>query len=95
MDGQKADSTLVTRYLNKIYSKNLNDFADNFTASSDPDAVLTIGMDDGKAAVSAWKQDSTWVVSSSQRLGVFFRVRDNVLKEEIWTDPKELVAKEP
>lgn len=95
VDEQKADSTLVTRYLNKIYSKNLNDFADNFTASSDPDAVLTIGMDDGKAAVSAWKQDSTWVVSSSQRRGVFFRVRDNVLKEEIWTDPKDLVAKEP
>lgn len=93
VDGQPADSTQVTRYLDKIYSKNLRDFVDHFTAASDPDAVLTIGMDNGQAIVSAWKQDSTWVVSSSQRPGVFFSVRDNVLKEEIWTDPEELKAK--
>ena len=93
VNGQPADSTKVARYLGNIYSKNLRDFVDHFAASSDPDAVLTISTDNGKTTVSAWKQDSTWVVGSSQRPGVFFSVPDNVLKEDIWTDPEELRVK--
>lgn len=85
LDGVKADSAAAERYIGRFASMNLADFADDVTADSAADLLLTIhGVAGDLASVQAWKKsDNTWVVQSSQRPRVFFSVDKVKFDEEI------------
>ncbi len=78
---EKADSARMASYLDKVSSHNLSSFADNFKPEGDPDMKLSISGNE-TTSVNAWKRDSTWVMESSQRPGVYFNSkRDGWIKE--------------
>jgi hypothetical protein len=71
IDDRPADSAMVQQYVNKLRSRNLNDFA-KVPPSSAPDVTVTI--DGGKpATIKAWKgADEQWTLTSSIQPGVYF-----------------------
>lgn len=95
LDGSKADSAAVERYVGRFASMNLSGFADGFKPAKDADALLTINGTAGElAGIQAWKAtDSTWVVRSSQHPQVYFEIDGQRFAEEVIPAAQELQMK--
>lgn len=94
LDGSKADSAAVERYIGRFASMNLTGFADGFKPAKGADALLTINGTAGELAnIQAWQTDSTWVVQSSQRPLVYFEVDKQRFAEELIPGARELQVK--
>ena len=79
----------VNRYLTRLQSYNLNQFADNFNSPGSPDrSIIFNGASSPLATVKAWKQSGgSWVVNSSQNGDSYFTVSDSVMNGELWCKP--------
>lgn len=81
----KADSASVEKYLNRLSSKNLSSFADDFTASRAADVSVEIkNKDNTSSSVQAWYQDSVWVLTSSRQEGVFFSSEGSSITDDLF-----------
>lgn len=86
IDGKQADSVnteAIRRYLGELQTWFSWSFEDRYRPSGPPDAQLKIEGTTGQlAVVNAWKKnDSIWVVNSSQRQGGYFAISDNELRK--------------
>ncbi len=91
--GQKADSAKMASYLNTLSSQNLSSFADSFTPSGEPDMKIQI-QGAQETEVSAWQQDSSWVLESSQRPGIYFNSNKAGIISKLMVGKKALLPGE-
>lgn len=71
--GLPTDSERVAAYLDKFAYQGLHHFVPHFTPPANPTMEISIGSDSAQlAVVDAWRADSLWVLSSSERPNVYF-----------------------
>lgn len=95
LNGAKADSAAVERYVGRLASMNLAGFADGFQPAKGADVLLAIEGETGElASVQAWRtSDSTWVAVSSQRPQVYFTIDKQRFGTEIVPASQDLQPK--
>lgn len=83
IDDLKADSTKVQSFLNKFKSRNISEFADDFTPPASPTYSVALSNDSTTAiTVQAWKiQDDKWVVTSSLQDSIHFSANSSLIKD--------------
>jgi hypothetical protein len=89
---EKADSAKMERYLNKIRSKDISSFADDFKAGANPDVALTIESGTVPlATVKGWRESFyKWILSSSRQEDTYFADEGPVVAKELFVGKKEL-----
>ena len=89
---EKADSASIDSYLNKMQSKDLSGFADDFTPDGPPDVTVEYFSNEvPHAVVKAWRgPENNWILHSSLQEGVYFR--DAAFSAELFPAKKELLA---
>lgn len=91
----KVDSSKVQNYLNKLKSRTIAEFADNFTTQSLPTYVVTMGTDATTlVTVQCWKvQDDKWVLTSNLQDNVYFSAHGQSLIADLFVGKKSFTTK--
>lgn len=91
----KADSAKVQTYLNRFRSRNLQEFADDFTPGGSSGYVVTLSSDSSTAlTLQGWKIDNDkWVVNSSLQDNVYFSSSDKNLMNDLFAGKSALLPK--
>ena len=94
-DNLTADSAKVESYLNKLRSKTISTFADDFTPQLEASHGIEFSDDSGKIlTVKGWrKQDKEWVLASSLQPRVYFATRDSSLTRDLFPGKKGFLKK--
>lgn len=94
IDNAKADSSNVQNYLNRFKSRELRDFADDFTPPGQPSyTVILQGDSTNVITVKGWKvQDDRWVLNSNQQADVYFS-SDTSLVRDLFVGKKWFLSK--
>jgi hypothetical protein len=90
IEDAKADSSKVQAYLNRLRSRNLSEFADDFAPSAQPSHILKLSNDSSLAiTVQGWKiSDDKWVLASSLQDSVYFSSSDATMIRELFAGKK-------
>lgn len=90
---QKADSVKMENYLNRILSKNLFSFADDFSPEANPDVTIVVERDQQQlAVVKAWKgTDENWVLTSTLQENVYFSSAGSSIIKDLFASKKSLL----
>lgn len=91
IDNVPADSAKTDSYLNKLKSKRITKFADDFAAGSQPD--VTIEIEAGKpVVVKGWHiSPEKWILTSDLQPGVYFSDEGNRVAKDIFPGKESLV----
>lgn len=77
-----TEGAKVNSYLSQLTYKTLNDFADGFTSTEKPTAILQFESKNGVlATVQGWKNGDQWIITSSAQNGVYFSSNQSEMKE--------------
>ncbi len=90
LEDVKADSSKVQTYLNRLRSRNLSEFADDFKPSAQASHILKLSNDSSLAiTVQGWKmEDDKWVLASSLQDSVYFSSSDATMIRELFAGKK-------
>ncbi len=90
LEDAKADSSKVQTYLNRLRSRNLSEFADDFKPSAQASHILKLSNDSSLAiTVQGWKmEDDKWVLASSLQDSVYFSSSDATMIRELFAGKK-------
>jgi Domain of unknown function (DUF4340) len=90
IENQLIDSAKMENYLNKLRSKNLSKFADDFSPGTNPDVTLTIENDSTQLAeVKAWKApDNSWRLVSTLQKDTYFSNEGSSLMDDLFKGKK-------
>jgi hypothetical protein len=92
--GGPVDQTRVDTFLGQLSYKNLNTFADAFSAGSPATAVLQIdGASGALCTIEAWKADAGWVLRSSRQPDVFFSATGSTVDKDLLVSRSHFVKK--
>lgn len=89
-----TDSARMASYLNKLRARQLSDFADHFTPGQTPAMILKINAGE-TIEIRAWHTDSSWIVQSSQRPGLYFFDRDSSTIKTLMVNKAALLPPAP
>jgi hypothetical protein len=94
-DNLEADSAKVENYLNKLRSRTISTFADDFIPQFDASHGIAFSDASGKIlSVEGWSsQDKVWVLSSTLQPGVYFSTRDSSLVRDLFPGRKSFLKK--
>ncbi len=90
---QKADSTKMQRFLNKLRTKDISSFEDSFSASASPEITVTIEAGAVPlATIKGWRESFyRWILTSSQQQDVYFSDEGPVVVKDIFPSREELL----
>lgn len=96
IDNVKADSSAMHGYLNRLRTKDLETFADDFKPSGDPDFTINIQREGGPAAtIKGWRQSFyKWILSSSLQPDIFFSDEGPVEVKNLFPGKEALLKEE-
>ena len=92
INDQKVDSLKIQNYISKLQSRDLNDFADNFSPATEPDVAVDVSSNSvSHAIIKGWKSsENKWILHSALQPGVYFE--DSVFWNDLFIGRKELLA---
>ncbi|MBT1698090.1 DUF4340 domain-containing protein [Fulvivirgaceae bacterium PWU4] len=92
---ERADSVVIGDYLGKLRSRDLSTFADDFSASTDPDVTVTIeGNAMTLATIKGWRRSFyQWVLASSLQPDVYFLDEGPLVAKELFAGKEKLLEK--
>jgi hypothetical protein len=90
-----ADSAAIDNYLNKLRSKDLSAFADDFSAAAPPDITISIENKNGPIAnIKGWRKSFyEWVLASDLQPDVYFTDAGPVTVKELFVGKGKLLGK--
>jgi hypothetical protein len=93
---ERADSTSIENYLNKLRSKDIGSFADDFKPSDSPDVTVTIESSTNPVAtINGWKPSFyRWILSSSRQPDTYFSDEGQVVARELFPGRKTFFGTE-
>jgi hypothetical protein len=92
IDAQKADSSKTATLLSRLSFKRLDDFVDDFTPNGSPDVTVTISDSTSPLAeIQAWGKDTSWILTSSQRKGVYFKSPQVTINQQMFVSKRSLL----
>lgn len=93
----KADSVGMQRFLNKLRSKDISSFEDDFNASVQPDVTVVIeGGTVPIATIKGWRQSFyKWILSSDRQNDTYFVDEGPVVVKDIFPSKRELLKSAP
>ena len=91
IDNTPADSAKTETFLNRLRLKKLTNFADDFSANSQPDVTMTIEAP-APFVVKGWKVTSgNWILESDLQPGIYFSDEGNSVAKDIFPGKKSLL----
>lgn len=94
---EKADSASMQRFLNKLRTKDIYKFEDDFNALAQPDVTVVIeGGTVPPATIKGWRQTFyKWILSSNRQDDVYFADEGPVVVKDIFPSKRELLKSAP
>lgn len=91
VNNMPADSVKTESYLNKLRLKEIENFADNFSASSPPEVTLVIEAEK-PITIKGWRSSTPhWVLTSDLQPGVYFSDEKNLVTKDIFWGSKQFL----
>jgi hypothetical protein len=93
---QRADSSKTAILLSRLSFKRLTDFADDFKPDGAPDISVTIRDSISPLAqIQAWGKDTSWILTSSQRKGIYFKSPQVTIDKQMFVSKSSLLPQKP
>jgi hypothetical protein len=87
-----ADSAKVASFINRLRSRDISNFEDNFSKNENPDVTVSIEAGSAPVLIKGWRSSPTgWVLTSSLQPDTFFLDEQGDVAQELFVGRSELM----